>query len=395
MRPARTALLLASLVVLCVSFIACGGGANSTSTPPATNPFFNGFASRVDVPGAGTTPEGLVLADFNGDGKLDIATSWFSNQIAVYPGHGDGTFGTPVVTNVAIPNTLGQIAIGDFNEDGRLDLVAATIAGPQSILVFFGKGDGTFQTPTAIPGSFGFLKAWAIDINGDKHLDLVTSNNGSNWIFLGKGDGTFTPGPTLPPNASNPGTFVGLVVGDFNNDKKIDFAVVDYGYGTGALDFYAGNGDGSFQPPVMISAISSGPADLFAADFNKDGNLDLLIGFKGEMEWMMLGDGKGSFHGAQSFSTHPPNLESWSFVTAADFNRDGAPDIVVQNWTGTIAVLLNDGAGNFPLNANHTLTGLAQARFIAAGDLNGDGIPDLVSVNSATNVASVFLATKR
>ncbi len=73
----------------------------------------------------------MALADFNGDGRIDIAVSNFDlNTIAVFLNNGNGTFGAPVLTTVQIPNGLGWIVAGDFNEDGKPDLIAATIAGP-------------------------------------------------------------------------------------------------------------------------------------------------------------------------------------------------------------------------------------------------------------------------
>jgi hypothetical protein len=253
------------------------------------------FAARRDLPSVGTSARGIAIAEFNGDGYPDIATSWASNQIAVYPGKGDGSFGAPIVTNVETPNSscLDNIVTGDFNEDGHTDIVAATISGLQSDLVFLGKGDGTFQTPTAIPDSSGFFQARVVDINGDRHQDLITSH-GANVVYLGNGDGTFTA-RALPKQLYSTSTFTGLAIGDFNGDKKIDFVMTDFDYGAGSLHFYAGNGDGTFQPPVPSYFLSYGPIDLCTADFDGDGKLDLLVGLLDQHEMTFLGDGNGTF----------------------------------------------------------------------------------------------------
>jgi len=108
-----------------------------------------------DASAGGTHPEVSVVADFDGDGKLDIAVSYFDlNTVAVFLNDSSGNFGTPIITTVAITKGLGSLSVGDFNEDGKADLVVATIAGAQQdCIVLLGKGDGTFvqQTLSRIP----------------------------------------------------------------------------------------------------------------------------------------------------------------------------------------------------------------------------------------------------
>ena len=183
---------------LSIGLLGCGSGTGGSSGPPPPPPAVS-YAAPVSISSAGTHAGSLAIADFNGDGKLDIAVSNFSsNTIAVFLNQGSGTFAAPIINSIQIPDGLGPIAVGDFNEDGKPDLIASTISGPQVDLVLLGVGDGTFIQSAAIPNSFGFLKGRVADLNGDKHLDFIGCSNGSIHTALGNGDGTFQPVVYLP-----------------------------------------------------------------------------------------------------------------------------------------------------------------------------------------------------
>src|SRR5262245_14467560 len=122
------------------------------------------FTPAVSYP-AGTNPQEIVTADFNNDGRLDLATCNIGgNNVSVLLGNGNGTFQAPR-TSAAGDNPV-SIAVGDFNGDGKLDLTAAN-GGTTGVSVMRGNGDGTFQTPSSLDIGSDPTSVAVGDFNGD------------------------------------------------------------------------------------------------------------------------------------------------------------------------------------------------------------------------------------
>jgi hypothetical protein len=270
-------------------------------------------------------------------------------------------------------------------------LIAATVSGPQVDLVLLGNGDGTFSQSAPIPNSPGFLHGRVADINGDKHLDFIGGGNGNLSVALGNGDGTFQPVSYLP-NGAFPDTYFGIDLGDFNGDGKLDILGANFAADPTNLALFAGNGDGTFQTPAMLSSGSSDPDSVSAADFNGDGKLDLLVGFGPGAANLFSGDGGGGFGSPFGVYAFPPN-GSGVVVLAADLNNDGKPDALVADYArGVFTIMLNSGTGLSGKSQTYTFTsGLAD---IAVGDLNGDGLADIVLTNSKIDQITIFLSQK-
>jgi hypothetical protein len=251
------------------------------------------FQSHVDYPTGDLSPFGIAVGDFNGDGRLDLAltggngVSLCSSQkgcLGIMLGNGDGSFQAP--TGVQVPVSRAVPSVGDFNRDGKLDLAYAFSDnfGNSSACILLGKGDGTFQSPACYAAgnvAFGGTSTVTADFNGDRKLDLGvgSSNNPVVAILLGNGDGTFAPF-TLTPS-SQPHTVTGYVIAcDFNCDGKVDLAAL--GAGGNSSSVFLGNGDGTFQTPVILS-----PANTFvllaAGDFNQDGRMEILESGEGTL----------------------------------------------------------------------------------------------------------------
>jgi hypothetical protein len=333
-----------------------------------------GFTARVDY-ATGLSPAALVSADFRGDGKADLAIvneydgTGDPGTVSILLGNGDGTFQTHV--DYPVGNYPVGIVVADFNGDGKIDLAVVNDTD-STVSILFGNGDGTFQPQTLVsvgpePTSLG-----SGDFNGDGKVDLITSNVGAGTVtvLLNKGNGSFTRLDSstgiLPPD------FSALAVGDYNRDRKLDVTVSSISSG---LFLLLGNGDGSFQPPVAIPGSTPDNIHfLLAEDFNHDGKLDLVEEGVAGVVFVLLGNGDGTFR-RQVYSFLGVDVTATSFASA-DINGDGLPDLVAVS--ESLQVLLGKGDGTFAIPATVLLAHEPYFPDAAlATDFNGDGKLDL------------------
>ena len=222
----------------------------------------NGQFTRGDSYPAVKSPVGLAVGDFNRDRHPDLAVALRNDKLLILLGRGDGTFLQKAVYEYG--DTPTAVVVADVNEDGLLDL-AVTQGGKMSsaVAIFLGNGDGTFRLPTPYKTGHRPLSVSILDLNGDRHVDMLVANGEMDDIsvFFGKGDGTFTQGAAFGANAGP----MAIVSEDFDGDGKTDVAVVNNL--SSDLSILLGKGDGTFWQPPRSYKTGSAPFAVAAVLF--------------------------------------------------------------------------------------------------------------------------------
>ncbi|MFZ0278391.1 MAG: FG-GAP-like repeat-containing protein [Candidatus Sulfotelmatobacter sp.] len=319
-----------------------------------------------------------MAADFNHDGRLDLAEQGIAGAILVLLGKGDGTFQKPLVSSVGETTSATTYTVADLNGDGALDLIAGD-TNLDTVDVFMGNGNGTFGVAASnvalAPDSYGPDAGIVADFNDDGKPDLLVAEvgfpNGQISVQLGNGDGTFQQ-PIVSPltiEAINNNDL--MIAGDFNGDGKPDVVIMD-DYAAG-FEVLLGNGDGTFQTavntPVSYTALS-----LAVGDFNLDGKADVITttntsGATGSMN-VYLSNGDGTFHAGPQYA-----VPLYSGVVVRDVNKDGKPDLIVASFGGPLEVFLGNGDGTFKSPISGPSADFSGVMVVK--DFNGDGNPDI------------------
>ncbi|HEY6214817.1 MAG TPA: FG-GAP-like repeat-containing protein [Vicinamibacterales bacterium] len=285
------------------------------------------------------------------------------------------------------------IVVGDFHGDCNPDFATANFADVNGVTIRFGNGTGGFPTSATLTGQTDAESIAAGDFNGDGFLDLAVGNVGGftphpNFIqiFFNNGAGVFTlQAATLEGAYSRPQA---LVAADFDEDGNLDLIAPDATAFQGAK-LFPGNGDGTFAAGVHLDVqapVSTGDAaGLYAADLNGDGHLDLASANGATLSWL-FGNGDGTF-GAPNMFTYPsPQGEGGAVdVTAADIDHDGDLDLatVGGNVVAGASVFNNNGAGVFTRTQFSMPQAPANPVSVTLADLDGDGNLDIVTADQS------------
>jgi FG-GAP-like repeat len=363
-----------------------------------------GFGPSFGYP-PGSFPDALdaVAADFNGDGRPDIAVITVARQLQIFLNQGGRVFTS--VHIYPLPSFSGpapavKLLAEDLNGDHKYDLVLIYGGANSSVTPYVATSDGAFtQGATTAIGAFvpPVISAAGRDVNHDGYGDIaVITGSGVKFMF-GTPAGPFVPGPAIASPgagcfAGSSGTTKGLacmVLADLSGDGSVDLAITGTtrvspttAVAESYVRVYIGNGQGQFSSPTQYS-IPSFPKVLIAGDVNGTGRLDLTVATETQVALTVLRNlGNGRFSSA--ITTPTPNAHG---IVAADFNRDGKPDIAVVNTpscaapcNGAITVAMGSGSTYFNTPSRDPI-GMHGAA-IAAGDLNHDGFLDLVVTNA-------------
>ena len=227
----------------------------------------DGTFRSAGLTATGPEPWNLAVGDINGDGIPDLViandvSDVQGNNITILIGNGDGTFsqGTYLRGGVA---SSGSVALADFNGDGILD-IAATEEPANNVFIFLGKGDGTFQPSTTYTMNKGPYHITIGDFNQDGKKDVITSNaeGESVGVLLGNGDGTLQAAKIYPAG----GAVIYADVQDFNGDNQVDVVAVTQ---NGLQVYLAGNAEtAQFSPFTVTGCGTHSVVATYTSDTN-------------------------------------------------------------------------------------------------------------------------------
>jgi hypothetical protein len=357
-----------------------GGGTSNVAFFNVTKPINPLAITRSDF-ASGQSPQAVVVADFNGDGKQDIAVlNGNANTVSIFLGNGDGTFQTPLSSFATAPGNPVAAVAGDFNNDGKLDL-AIVVERVGEVSILLGNGDGTFQSHQDFVVGNNPLSLNLGDFNGDGNLDIVVANANDNTVsvLLGNGNGTFAN----KADYATGGHPKAVAVGDMNGDGFLDLVTANNNDNT--VSVLLGNGSGTFASHSDFTTAAL-PTSVAVGDFNKDGKLDVAISSASTKASVLLGNGDGTL-GTHTDYNIGLNAQ---WLIASDLNADGKLDLVIANFgENSVSVLQGNGDGTFKTANSYPTNG--GPGWIATGDFNGDGKPDLAIPASTSNTISILL----
>lgn len=289
------------------------------------------FNVEASISLTGVESGSAAWGDYDNDGYLDILLTGWNGGTSIskiYRNLGNGSFSEQSSVSLATINS-GSAIWGDYNNDGLLDIL---LTGIGKSIIYKNKGNGTFseQTSISLSGMYQSSAAWG-DYNNDGFLDILLTGWDNNMIptsqiYKNNGDGTFS----LQTNIKLTGvSFCSAAWGDYNNDGYLDILLTGKTNNGTASKIYKNNQDGTFseQTAILLTGVSN--SSVAWGDYNNDGFLDILLTGRTSTEAVSKiykNNGNGTFTEQTSISLIGVASGSASW---ADYDNDGDLDILL------------------------------------------------------------------
>ncbi|WP_447636896.1 FG-GAP-like repeat-containing protein [Flavobacterium microcysteis] len=344
-------------------------------------PLFKDASDNLPDIGARGASMDVKAIDIDKDGDLDIilANEFQPNTILINDGKGNFTN----ESEKRIPQPVHDsedIAVADFNGDGLMDIVFCS-EDDKVHEYYLNTGNGHFkESPFRLPDSEANA-VLAADLNGDKKPDLIFGNNGKNTILINKGNGDFSVETNRLPDINRVTQDLALV--DIDKDGDLDlFAANEDGN-----VLYLNTGKGYFKDVTLThlpAGIDMETRKVSFADVDKDGDMDLFLsnvnfrGTKNPQNRLYINNGKGKFSDETS-KRLPEDSDHTADAIFEDLNNDGYPDLIIGNVFGGYVKIYLNNKGTF-YDATQTILGKQYKRdalAIICSDFNGDGLKDI------------------
>ena len=339
--------------------------------------------------GVGFLSLGIVASDFNNDGFQDIATAFIVHgTIDIYLGCGNGSFILTITYSIGDNAEPWSIIASDLNNDSQVDIIVTDLHSG-GIGILLGYGNGSFASATMYLFQSSGLKSVAVgDMDNDGRQDLIVldSHAGNVGVLLGYGDGTFSSISFYPVRGNFQNMY--MVLGDLNNDGRLDITIVCSVSGSIELIYIYGSGVARNET-ISATIVNSQPRYVSVADFNSDNRLDIAaIDISLTRLGIQLSNGDGRFAPWVHY-TIGSDFQPSSF-DVGDFNNDNILDIVILSMqANSIVILFGIGDGTF-LQGRIFSTGIGSGpSALAIGDFNNDTRLDIAVTNLCEQYGSI------
>lgn len=318
--------------------------------------------------------------------------------VAIFLGNGRGGFS--LKGHYKLDTLPKGLAAADMNQDGHSDLVSCTAWG-YTIQLLLGDGSGGFNSANYLKGDGEPTRLVLRDFNNDSALDIAVNApaEGKIIVYLGDGKGGFALPATEIEGYPRP---FGLAAADFNADGDLDIVTTTrtgINPGTAHVAVLLGKGNGGFRQSAFVP-VTSRPSSVQVGDLNRDGKLDFVAAgakphnTEGNFVATYLGDGAGHFTLKQHIALGLGNLKGE--IAIGDFNEDGIPDVAypvtgIESGTHSQTVLIFFGDGKGKLVAGPSLTVGQEPHSVFTADLNKDGHLDLAVTNRSDGTMSILV----